>query len=709
MRRICILLLLFLIFGISPAESMGHDGTPSLSVLREGKDLLDRGRYADAIEKLKIAEREIPVISDYTLFFLATASSKLERVDDSNAYLDELLKAFPESLLRKKARHLRILNTISGCERDREFLHDSNCEGAVKSLEGYVADYPEDSEMAFLLARLLRKQGKTDRATRLMKEIYISSSPFSESALQELRPSDITAEDLLAKASNLIKDTEYKKAENLLRNALTLSGPPLKREIKEKLGTALFKQKRYREAAEEFTGAGDFYSAARAHYRAGELAAFQKILSKLLSSKDSRAGTLLIALSSKKRREGSTEEAIKIFMDVKRRFPLLSEEALWGIGWTFYRKGDFDRALNALTELSATYRNAKYLYWKARALEKTAGESTTGKKAQEINILYRDVQAFPNEFYALLAPGKRESMPEGSGDAGMTSPLALTLLDEPVIGNDFCTLKSGLLPENTRSSVTDPSIMKDMVRYFDRFDILSDLGMRDEAIGELTFLSGIATNPDVIIHISLKLQGAGAYRKSISLMSQLRKRQDSLNISANDLDLILYPFAFWPVVRDVSFQYQIEPLVILSVMREESRFDPDARSIAGALGLMQIMPQTAFTLSNSIPDIPKRPEIHDVKTNITLGAYYLHSLLRDFSSLPAALAAYNAGEERVREWLKHGNYSSQDEFIEDIPFDETRTYVKRVLTSYAVYRRQAMKHLSACKHDRGKEIGTNPF
>lgn len=690
-------MLLFSTCGISHAESMGHDGNPSLSVLREGKDLLDRGRYADAIEKLKVAQSEIPIISDYTLFFLATASSKLERVEDSNTYLDELLKAFPESLLRKKARHLRIQNNLSGCERDGEFLHDSECEGAVKSLEGYVADYPEDSEMAFLLARFLRKQGKTERATKLMKEIYISSSAYSESALQELRPSDITAGDLLAKASNLIKDTEYKKAENLLRKALTLSGPPLKKEIKEKLGTALFKQKRYREAAEEFTGAGDLYGAARAHYRAGELAAFQKILSKLLSLKDSRAGTLLIALSSKKRREGSTEEAIKIFMDVKRRFPPLSEEALWGIGWTFYRKGDFDRALNALTELSSSYRNAKYLYWKARALEKTVGEGTSEKKAHEINALYRDVETFPNELYALLAPGKKVRISEDSSEVGITSPVTLTLIEEPVIGNDFCTLKSGFLPEYVRGSTPDPSIMKDMVRYIDRFDILTGLGMRDEAIAELTFLSGTATNPEVIIHVSLKLQGAGAYRKSISLMSQLGKQQGSLNTSANDFDIILYPFAFWPVVRDVSFQYQIEPLVILSVMREESRFDPDARSIVGALGLMQIMPQTAFTLSNSIPDIPKRLDIHDVKTNITLGAYYLRSLLRDFGSLPAALAAYNAGEERVREWLKHGNYSSQDEFIEDIPFDETRTYVKRVLTSYAVYRRQAMKHLSACK------------
>jgi soluble lytic murein transglycosylase len=121
-------------------------------------------------------------------------------------------------------------------------------------------------------------------------------------------------------------------------------------------------------------------------------------------------------------------------------------------------------------------------------------------------------------------------------------------------------------------------------------------------------------------------------------------------------------------------------------MREESRFDPRARSVAGALGLMQVMPHTARTFKKRLNlAIPDDAAIYDVKTNVTIGGYYLNSLLKEFGSLPVALAAYNAGHDKVREWIKEGNYASFDEFIEDIPYDETRNYVKRVLLTYASY------------------------
>jgi len=101
---------------------------------------------------------------------------------------------------------------------------------------------------------------------------------------------------------------------------------------------------------------------------------------------------------------------------------------------------------------------------------------------------------------------------------------------------------------------------------------------------------------------------------------------------------------------------------------------------------MQIMPHTARTLDRRLNlDISDDAAIYDVKTNVTIGGYYLNSLLKEFGSLPVALAAYNAGHDKVREWIKEGNYKSFDEFIEDIPYEETRTYVKRVLLTYATY------------------------
>ncbi|HCL80849.1 MAG TPA: hypothetical protein DHW81_01010 [Nitrospiraceae bacterium] len=141
-------------------------------------------------------------------------------------------------------------------------------------------------------------------------------------------------------------------------------------------------------------------------------------------------------------------------------------------------------------------------------------------------------------------------------------------------------------------------------------------------------------------------------------------------------------------MEEASGKNNIDPLLVLSVMREESRFDTEARSIAGALGLMQLMPATAQRLDRHVKlNIKHTAQLHDARTNILIGSYYLKQLLKTFNSAPAAIAAYNAGEDAVKEWLRKNTYSTIDEFIEDIPYDETRNYVKRVLTTYFEYMR----------------------
>jgi soluble lytic murein transglycosylase len=123
-------------------------------------------------------------------------------------------------------------------------------------------------------------------------------------------------------------------------------------------------------------------------------------------------------------------------------------------------------------------------------------------------------------------------------------------------------------------------------------------------------------------------------------------------------------------------------------MREESTFDPNARSTAGAVGLMQLMPQTAFSLDGNLQlGITNSSQVCNINNNIHLGTYYLSILIKEFGSYTYALAAYNAGEEQVRKWTQKGNYKSIDEFIEDIPYSETRNYVKRVMTTFFEYKR----------------------
>lgn len=155
-----------------------------------------------------------------------------------------------------------------------------------------------------------------------------------------------------------------------------------------------------------------------------------------------------------------------------------------------------------------------------------------------------------------------------------------------------------------------------------------------------------------------------------------------------NLHQFLYPRAYWTTVEGLAQRHDIDPLLVLAIVREESRFDADARSVAGALGLMQLMPKTAYRLDNKLGlGIDNTYEILNTKNNLHLGTYYLSSLVREFGSYTYAIAAYNAGEQIVNKWRKQRRYRSADEFIEDIPYEETRNYVKRVLTSLFEYKR----------------------
>ncbi|GAB4421371.1 MAG: transglycosylase SLT domain-containing protein [Thermodesulfovibrionales bacterium] len=638
MKRVLTIILLFI--AVSLACGSETDAKGDITHLKKGKELLDIGEYSEALESLKTAYKDLPVIGDYTLFFMSKACNKLERFDDSSYYIDELLRTYPDSLLKKKARALKVNNLLSNCSRDRK------CDEAIKSLEQYVTDYPEDEGMSLLFGKLLKGHGEVEKAKKVFRRIYTGSSAYSELAYQELQPSDITTVDMLTRASNLIRTMEYRKAEDLLRKAIHVAGGQIRHEMQRKLGLTLFRQKRYREAADVFLKAGDVYNGARAFYRAGDLDSFNDALSKLISMDDRRAGALLIAYASKKRRDGDMMAAMEIYNDVKQQYPSYLEDALWGIAWAYYRNSEYQKAAGLLKELSGRYPNPKYFYWKQRCIEQEAQTSS-----------FLGQRKF-KDFYSLLSQ---------IGDMDNLSRASI----RPASGGSWT-----LEPKKTsRFNGLPPS---EVLISLERFNILMELGMRDNAIDELIRASNRFSQPDVIRFVSRKLQEVGAYKRSINVALKLPEEAEASDI--------LYPMAYWPTVKDAAGRYRLDPFIILSIIREESRFDPDARSISGALGLMQIIPTTAYSLERRLRiNISEKAAIHDIRINITLGAYYLSSLLKEFGSLPMALAAYNAGEDKVREWVKIGNYKSSDEFIEDIPFDETRNYVKRVLMTYAIY------------------------
>ncbi len=156
---------------------------------------------------------------------------------------------------------------------------------------------------------------------------------------------------------------------------------------------------------------------------------------------------------------------------------------------------------------------------------------------------------------------------------------------------------------------------------------------------------------------------------------------------ANNFARFVYPFPYRELVVSEAAKYDLDPLLIVSIMRVESGFEHTARSEKGARGLMQIMPDTGFWIAGQIGlDNFSEEKFYDPGINISLGTWYFNDLLRQFNGeLYPALAAYNGGRGHVGRWLEEGIWSGRRDSLEDIPFPETRFFIQKVERTYKRY------------------------
>lgn len=149
-----------------------------------------------------------------------------------------------------------------------------------------------------------------------------------------------------------------------------------------------------------------------------------------------------------------------------------------------------------------------------------------------------------------------------------------------------------------------------------------------------------------------------------------------------------YPLSYTEIIRENASRYDLDPYRVAAVIRTESGFDPEAVSGAGAMGLMQIMPETGEWIADKLDmENFQLNTLFDPAVNIEIGCWYLDFLADRFDDPELIAAAYNAGHGRVAQWLGDDTVSADGEHIETIPFPETRDYVERISEAYDAYRR----------------------
>jgi soluble lytic murein transglycosylase len=150
---------------------------------------------------------------------------------------------------------------------------------------------------------------------------------------------------------------------------------------------------------------------------------------------------------------------------------------------------------------------------------------------------------------------------------------------------------------------------------------------------------------------------------------------------------ILFPEMYWDTIRAESEKNHLDPYLVASLIRQESEFNPSAISHANAYGLMQLLPSVGRQMAREegLGSIEPR-QLLDPVLNIRLGTRYLRQTIDKFGGVSEyALAAYNAGDNRVTDWQAAGPYHGIDEFVESIPFTETRDYVQAILRNKDIY------------------------
>ena len=150
-------------------------------------------------------------------------------------------------------------------------------------------------------------------------------------------------------------------------------------------------------------------------------------------------------------------------------------------------------------------------------------------------------------------------------------------------------------------------------------------------------------------------------------------------------ELFLFPIKFKTFVEATSKRYGLDDALVYAIIKDESDFDKNAKSSAGALGLMQIIPTTAKWIAEKKGDDFKDENLFDEKTNIEYGCFYLRYLFDKFGEVDIVICAYNAGETKVRDWIEN------EKLIEEkIEYEETRGYLGKVRRNYRIYKNKEL-------------------
>ncbi len=633
--------------------------------------------YAKAIDPLNRAKPQAGDLGDYVSYYLGTAYFQAGKTAEAVSTLGEFDKAYPESLLRRDAHALyasallaegRPQDVITLLENDRQ---------------------PPRADMELTLGRAYAAAGQPAKAADILRNIYVTM-PLSAEAGQA--------------------DAELKTL------AGTAQLPALGVNARRTRADLLAKGKRFSDAADEYRTLLNVVSPndrpdlelslAAALRRAGQNKEAKKVLEALTSSTPETNAQRLFNLGEVARATDDDEGFLRNLAELRQAAPtsVWLQQELLAAGNFYLLKPDYDKAIDAYRELQQRFPNAgraSYAHWKVAWLSLRQGRKDEAKTGFEQQIgLYPASAEVPAALYW------RGRLAEEDNDSVMARAYYQTLSERfrnfyygELARRRLREIKSEDDPPHYALLDRVPAISEgahvtagepptDNLRY-QKAQLLENGALVDFAVRELQAAGTEESGNWVTAETARLYQDAGRYDGAIQVFKRAVPNYFAVDLPALPRSYweALFPKPYWTDLKKFSSQNALDPYLVASLIRQESEFNPAAVSRANAVGLMQLLPKvgSAVAREEKLKHFYSS-QLFTPEVNLQLGTRYFREMVDKFGAFEYALAAYNAGSNRVDDWQGQGKYRDPQEFVESIPFTETREYVQAILRNANVYR-----------------------
>lgn len=683
-RRRCETLIIVLILGwlAIPASAVPRSGAVHYLM---GHYYQDLKIYSKAIKEYEGAIEADPLLTDYARYYLAECYAQTGNYEQAVQEYKRLIADYPESL-RAPAAGFEIARCLSDLGRLKE---------AIEQYKSVLKDVPAErsrDEIYYLIGRNYEKLKAPQDALENYRRIELKSYFGLEAAkrIEALRESgiEITDEDRYKVALAYYEHQDYQKAIEYLKQFIRLYpyGRNLSPKARYYLGQCYSKTKKYALAISEYHELVTrypqgpkleeaYYNAARNYEQMGTYRmAIEKYRvfggrfpqSELADDAYYRMGICYKELDD-------VSGAIRAYQKVIKDYPKgdMTTRALKNLAQIYLKQGKLVFMIETFSKLVKGYPDSQFVprawFWIGRGQEEL-------NNYQEAILAYQAlIRHSSDSFYAQRARLRLDKI----------------LAQKSEIESKSAPIKTGMPDSGIKIALDLPKVEINPgpnLDCFKRTITFLEIERYQEALEQLRVLRKKLPQLayPLLLPIALIYQEQGAYSRAIAnaeaIASESAYRPEKLNY-------LLYPRYYDRWVEEFSRKYNLDPLLVYAVIREESRFGAGSTSWANAQGLMQIIPSTGQWIAKELGFKSFRNEqLYEPERNIQMGCFYLAHLLQEYNgNLAYALAAYNGGSGNVSRW--QADSRDVDEFILNITFPETERYVEKVVRSYNAYKR----------------------